>query len=239
MSPIILATIASLCLPPQLQKITASSSLPVTSSRRAILVGAAALGSPKRAVAEATSTTVQVAEYPGIEYMEPMIELQQLMDALVDGAKDPAQWRFIRRRLDGFFSGGPGGIFSDRYFYTGVSAQYIFKIKYEGSGSLVDADKLARQETVAGAMEALQQMRTELKTPEPNAIVVLGCARRARDGIGGWLARVPSTDVERVSVLLKSVRAADANRDGQLSDAEMATLAPADRETWKARLALF
>ena len=123
---------------------------------------------------------------------------------------------YIRRRLDRFFSGGPGGIFSDRYFYTGVSAQYIFKIKYEGSGNLVDADKLNRQETIAGTMEALQQMRMELKTPEPNAIVVLGCARRARDGVDSWLARVPSGDIERVGVLLKSVRAADANRDGRI-----------------------
>jgi len=233
--------VGTLCLRPQSHHGSRSSSLPVTLSRRAMLgVGAAALGTPKRAVADATFIAgARVAEYPSIEYMEPIIEFKQLMDALVDGANEPSQWPYIRRRLDRFFSGGPGGIFSDRYFYTGVSAQYIFKIKYEGSGNLVDADKLNRQETIAGTMEALQQMRMELKTPEPNAIVVLGCARRARDGVDSWLARVPSGDIERVGVLLKSVRAADANRDGQLSDDELATLAGADRETWKARLALF
>ena len=51
-----------------------------------------------------------------VEISEPMVELKQSMDALLDGAKEPAQWPFIRRRLDRFFSGGPGGIFSDRFF---------------------------------------------------------------------------------------------------------------------------
>ena len=109
------------------------------------------------------------------------------------------------------------------FLYAGVSAQYVFKIRYADSGPSVDADKLAWQDDIESTMEALQQLRTELKTVEPNAIVVVGCARRARDGVARWLARVPAADVERVSALLKSVRNADVNRDGQLSDAELAT----------------
>ena len=172
---------------------------------------------------------------------EPMIEFKQSMDALVDGAKEPAEWPFIRKRLDRFFSGGPGGIFSDRFFYLGVSAQYVFKIKYDDTAksALVDADKLARQKPIEETMEALQQLRTELKTPEPNAVVVLGCATRARDGVGKWLSQVPAADVERVFGLLKTVRAADINRDGSLSEQELSTLDPADAEAWRARLALF
>ena len=151
-----------------------------------------------------------------------MIEFKQSMDALVDGAKEPAEWPFIRKRLGRFFSGGPGGIFSDRFFYLGVSAQYVFKIKYDDTAksALVDADKLARQKPIEETMEALQQLRTELKTPEPNAIVVLGCATRARDGVGKWLSQLPAADVERVFGLLKTVLAADINRDGSLSEQE-------------------
>ena len=120
-------------------------------------------------------------------------------------------------------------------------AQYIFKIRYaDGAGqALVDADKLARQSAIEDMMEALQQLRTELKTPEPNAIVVLGCATRARDGVGKWLSQVPSADVERVLGLLRNVRAADVNRDGSLSEQEFLALDPADAAAWKARLALF
>jgi hypothetical protein len=45
--------------------------------------------------------------------------------------------------------------------------------------------------------------------------------------------------VERVFGLLKTVRAADINRDGSLSEQELSTLDPADAEAWRARLALF
>ena len=216
-------------------------------SRRAVLAAAAlqplaifpAVSGEPDGVSFETLARVKVNAFPGIEYMEPMIEFQQAMDALVDGSQDPTQYPFIKRRLDRFFSGGPGGIFSDRFFYAGVSAQYVFNIRYADSGPSVDADKLAWQDDIERTMEALQQLRTELKTVEPNAIVVVGCARRARDGVARWLARVPAADVERVSALLKSVRNADVNRDGQLSDVELATLNPVDQAAWRARLSLF
>ena len=86
--------VGTLCLRPQSHHGSRSASLPVTLSRRAMLgVGAAALGTPKRAVADATFIAgARVAEYPSIEYMEPIIEFKQLMDALVDGANEPSQW---------------------------------------------------------------------------------------------------------------------------------------------------
>ena len=102
-----------------------------------------------------------------------MIEFQQAMDALVDGSQDPTQYPFIKRRLDRFFWWAWRNL-SDR-FYAGVSAQYVFKIRYADSGPSVDADKLAWQDDIESTMEALQQLRTELKTVEPNAIVVVGC----------------------------------------------------------------
>ena len=48
-------------------------------------------------------TDVRVSEWPPVEYMEPMVELKQLLDGLVDGVKDEANWPSIRKRLDRFF----------------------------------------------------------------------------------------------------------------------------------------
>mmetsp|Transcript_33869 Transcript_33869/g.55947 ORF Transcript_33869/g.55947 Transcript_33869/m.55947 type:complete len:200 (+) Transcript_33869:13-612(+) len=131
-------------------------------------------------VAVVRVSNVIVSEWPPIEYMEPIVEFKQLLGGLVDGVKDEANWPFIRRRLDKFFSGGPGGVFSDRFFYQGVSAQYVFKIKYEGSGSDVDADKIARNGHIISTMDALQDLRTELKDALPAPAVVRGCASRAQ-----------------------------------------------------------
>ena len=115
----------------------------------------------------------------------------------------------------------------------------MFKIKYEDSGPRVDADKLARQDDIISTMEALQQLRTELKDALPAPAVVRGCALRAQEGMARWLAQVPATDVERVGTLIRAVRAADVDRNGELSPAELSTLPPADQLTWKARQDLF
>jgi len=227
---------------------TEVQSAPTRSSRRALLrtsfaaVSAAHL--PAMAAAADVSVVrvndaVRVNAWPSIEYMEPIVELKQLMDGLVEGVADDKNWPIIRRRLDKFFSGGPGGIFSDRYFYIGVSAQYVFQIKYEGSGRAVDADKLARQEPITQAMEELQKLRAELKDPLPAPAIVRGCATRARDGVDLWLRQVPAADVERVYALIRAVRSADVDRNGELSPAELATLPGADQQIWKARQNLF
>ena len=171
--------------------------------------------------------------------MEPVVEFKQLLDGLVEGVRDEANWPFIRKRLDRFFSGGPGGIFSDRFFYLGAAAQYVFKIEYDGPGQAVDADKLARQEPMLQTMEALQQLRAELKDTLPAPAVVRGCAARAQDGVARWLAQVPKADVEKVDALIRAVRAADTDRNGELSPSELDKLAPADQATWNARQALF
>jgi len=216
-------------------------------SRRTLLQTSSAAVSAAHlpAVAAAADVTVSVNDavwvnsWPSIEYMEPIVELKQLMDGLVDGVADDKNWPFIRRRLDKFFSGGPGGIFSDRYFYIGVSAQHVFQIKYEGSGRAVDADKLAKQEPITQAMEELQKLRTELKDPLPAPAIVRGCAARARDGVDRWLGQVPAADVERTYALIRAVRAADVDRNGELSPAELTTLPATDQQVWKARQNLF
>ena len=216
---------------------------PVSCGRRLLLQSAipgalCVVALPRPSLADAPAV-VQVLEWPGIEYLEPVVELKQLLDGLVVGVQDQDQWPFIRRRLDKFFSGGPGGIFSDRFFYLGASAQYVFKIRYEGSGAAVDADKLARQEPMLSTMEALQQLQRELRDTLPAPAVVRGCATRAQDGVARWLAQVPDDDVERVGALIRAVRTADVDRNGELSPAELSTLVPADQKTWLARQALF
>eukprot|EP00966_Prymnesium_polylepis_P023607 543287-Prymnesium_polylepis.1 len=88
-------------------------------------------------------------------------------------------------------------------------------------------------------MDALQQLRTELKDALPAPAVVRGCAARAQDGVARWLALVPAADVERVGGLIRAVRAADVDRNGELSAAELATLTQGDQLTWKKRQDLF
>ena len=101
------------------------------------------------------------------------------------------------------------------------------------------ADKTARQDLMESTMDALQQLRAELAKPAPEGSAVEASAEQARAGVAKWLGRAPRRDVERVGELLLSVRRADADRNGELSQAELATLSDADRAAWTARLALY
>mmetsp|Transcript_6442 Transcript_6442/g.16194 ORF Transcript_6442/g.16194 Transcript_6442/m.16194 type:complete len:95 (-) Transcript_6442:540-824(-) len=88
-------------------------------------------------------------------------------------------------------------------------------------------------------MRALRRMKEELRKPAPDGGEVAADARAAQQAMGRWLSFVPQADVERATRLYANVAAADADRDGKLSEAELRTLGEGDRAAWKARVAMF
>ena len=177
----------------------------------------------------------RVTKYPGLEYLEPIYELKLSLDALAPVAKDPSRYPALKKRLDAFFSGGP---LSEKFYYAGLSIQYIDKITYDDLDDFVRTDKQQRAQAMEDTLQSLEACKNALGAKEPDAGMIANTALAARDGIARWLLLVPSEDLARVEQLFLAVRKADTNRNGKLESDELAALAPEDRTTWEARLAL-
>ena len=213
--------------------LTQGALLPKPLGRRAIVTGAIAVGfqaTPSHAGAPA----VRVSTWPSVEYLEPIYELKLSLDALQAAASNSDRWPALRKRLE-IFCGGP---LSEQYYFPGLSQQYVSKIMYDDLDEFVRTDKRERQERMEGIMAALRRTRDELRVPEPNAGEIAANTRAATKSMSQWLAMVPEADVRRAAELFANVRAADSDRNGKLSAAELETLNPSDKALWKAKVAL-
>jgi hypothetical protein len=180
--------------------------------------------------------SAKVAHWPGIEGLEPMYELKLSLDAMNSAVSDPKNWPSLQKRLDRFFK---GAIFSEKNFYFGVGLQYMNDIQYT-PGELpnyIIMDKEARYDALDRTMKSLENLKNVLS--QGDASVIEGYAQDARAALGSWLALVPETGVKAVENLFVNVKKADINRDGQLSDDELAFLSPRDQEIWKKRVDKF
>ena len=171
-----------------------------------------------------------------LEYLAPIYELKLSIDALANAVSDPVRWPGLRARLDRFF----GGPFSEQYYYAGLSIQYVSQIAYQDLDAFVEADKLARQEAMAGVISALRELRDALRggeaaTPPGDEMraTVQAKATAAQRAMQRWLSFVPALDVQRVDALLRAVRAADADRDGKLKGGERSRLGPEEQALWQ------
>jgi hypothetical protein len=102
----------------------------------------------------------------------------------------------------------------------------------------VRTDKQQRVQAMDEALQALADCRAALADAAPDAAAVAASAATAKSAIGRWLSLVPTEDVSAVDRLLRAVRAADADRDGKLDQAELATLPAPARAVWERRVAL-
>jgi len=195
---------------------------------------------PLRPAAAAASSLQQpaatrVAEWPGLEYLEPIYELKLSLDALVAYAGDQARWPAIRSRLERFSS---GGLLSERFYYAGLCEQYTRKIVYADLPDFVKADKFERQAAIVDVLEQMEQLRMVLRDASPEAAKVQGLAEAAQRAMGRWLSFVPEAQVTRVGALFAAVSRADADKNGVISDAEAAALGAEDLALWKKRVEL-
>lgn len=88
------------------------------------------------------------------------------------------------------------------------------------------------------ALGGMQALLSRLEAPPADAAGLAADARRAQNGIARWLLAVPAADVAAVDSLYKAVRMADSDRNGQLSEAELATLPAEQASVWRAKVAL-
>lgn len=183
---------------------------------------------------QGSPSTIRFRPAP-LEYLEPIYELKLSIDALANAVSEPARWPALLGRLERFF----GGPLSEQYYYAGLSLQYVKNIVYDDLDSFVDADKQARQEAMNAVISALRELRDALKagaaaTPdEAMRASVTAKAAAAQRAMERWMSFVPALDVQRVDALLRAIRAADADRNGKLTGAELSTLGPDEQSLWK------
>ncbi|KAL1498889.1 hypothetical protein AB1Y20_013413 [Prymnesium parvum] len=207
---------------------------PPLPTRRQLLGGVSSLALGLPAVARA-APPARLASSPAVELLEPLVELRLSLDALQPAAARAEAWPALRRRLEAFC----GGPLSEQYFYLGVAQQYAAAVEYDDLEEFAKTDRRARAEAMEEVMRALRRMKEELRKPAPDGGELAADARAAQQAMGRWLSFVPQADVERATRLYANVAAADADRDGKLSEAELRTLGEGDRAAWKARVAMF
>jgi len=206
-------------------------------SRRACLAsGYAAVAFVSRPQAVHATTTARISAWPAIEYLEPIYELKLSLGTLATAAEQRDRWPALKKRLDKFFSGGP---ISERNYYAGVALQYVEQIRYDDLDEFVKQDKRERRSAMEETLGAMEALKRSLAGAAPDADEVASTTTSAQQAVERWFALVPPTDVQRVATLYRAVRSADVDRDGRLSESELAALSEADRSAWRSRVNLY
>lgn len=187
-------------------------------------------------VAAATST-VRVAEWPNLAYLEPIYELNLSINALAKTVGDISKWPLVQKRLEKFFK---GALLSEKNYYTGVAATYMNEIKYDPSetSEFIKIDKSKRYDAFEACMKNLELLKNDIAANE-SADNVKADAEAAQRALMEWFSYVPSEDVQAIRKLFISVKNADADRNGRLDDIELQSLSETDRNIWKKRVDLF
>jgi len=112
------------------------------------------------------------------------------------------------------------------------------KIRYSDSElkAFINIDQNERYEAMESTMDALKALKNSLEKELPDKVE--SDADAAKSALGRWFGLIPPSDVAAVEKLFLAVRKADKDRNGRLSDDELATLSEADRNAWKKRVDL-
>jgi hypothetical protein len=183
------------------------------------------------------SSQARVEQWPGLEYLEPILELKLSVQALAQGAGDPSKYPLLKQRLEKFFS---GGFLSERNYYAGLGVQYMGQMKYDKNElkEYIRLDKEERFSSMEDTLNSLKQLFENLKQESPDSGEVQGYANQAKASLDRWFALVPVGDVDRVGKIFVSARQADANHNGKLEKEELETMSEEDRTIWQRRIDL-
>ena len=89
-------------------------------------------------------------------------------------------------------------------------------------------------------MKNMASLRSALaNSPSTDVSTVQDLALAAQSALASWFSMIPSENVQAVEQLFVKVQKADVNRDGRLSDDELAALSPDDQQVWKRRVDKF
>lgn len=200
------------------------------------LLGVAAKPVPVNAAVLSQNQIASVSAWPGIESLEPMYEFKLSIDALQTAVNDPKNWPYVKKRLDRFFK---GAILSEKNFYFGVGLQYMNDIQYTKNElpNYVVLDKQARYDALDKTMKSLEGLQKSLSSEDAKAIQ--DYAKDSQLALKSWFELVPEDDVKAVADLFINVKKADINRDGKLSEDEMAFLSIEQQQFWKKRVEKF
>jgi len=200
----------------------------------ASIFGAAITAQPTNA---AVASSVRVAEWPNLAYLEPIYELNLSVSALAKAVGDTSKWPLVQKRLEKFFK---GALLSERNYYTGVAVTYMNEIKYDKSetNEFIKIDKSKRYDAFEACMKNLELLKNDISANE-SVDNVKADAEAAQRALTDWFSYVPSEDVQAVGKVFVAVKSADTDRNGRLDDKELQTLSEEDRSIWKKRVDLF
>lgn len=88
-------------------------------------------------------------------------------------------------------------------------------------------------------LENLKSVLTIGRSDDASAAMVEDFSKGAQYALASWFGMIPAEDVKAVEDLFASAKKANLNRDGRLSDDELTSLSPRQRELWKRRVEKF
>mmetsp|Transcript_8497 Transcript_8497/g.12839 ORF Transcript_8497/g.12839 Transcript_8497/m.12839 type:complete len:251 (+) Transcript_8497:52-804(+) len=180
-----------------------------------------------------------VVAWPDVKYLVPIYELDGALTSLAKCLEPPrgaVGLLMASRLLNQFFK---GGLLSNENVFRGLCAVYVGEITFDdpNRGRVRDfkASFLDDCETVIGSLRSMKKPLQKMvdsgaagATPE-----VLGYLVSAQNGLTGFLARVPQSDLEQIITWEKAISAADVDRNKRLEEDEMRSLSEEDVKLYR------
>lgn len=174
---------------------------------------------------------VMVKSWPGIEYLEPMMDLVSLVETVdkISSSKKDALIPYANKRLNDLFDGGYFS--SGRSFYAGFSLQYQSKISYDlaESQDKISIDKRDRFIAMENTLNSLENVLAEFKKVNVDMDLAQIHSASATNSINAWMANIPSKQLDKAKTLYAHSLEADLNKDGHLNEREIKML-PEDEQ---------
>lgn len=186
------------------------------------------------------SSTARVEKWPGVEYLEPVYELQLSFQSIAEAAADESQYAALQQRLERFFK---GNIWSERNLYAGIALTYTTQIKYDPNEiqEYVRLDQQERFDLMENALDNLQSLYVSLASSTAdggtvNKQDVSDFASGATACMRRWFSLISKAEVEQAQALYEATRSADVNKDGKVDLEELSAVPEEYRALWKKRL---
>ena len=116
--------------------------------------------------------------------------------------------------------------------YAGLFDKYESAVRYDDLPEFEEQDRRARRVACQETLTGLEQLKRDLDSAATADTLRLQ-ARRTQAAMQRWLAQVPDADIQAARELLAARDAADADRDGLLSEGERSQLPPRIERLWR------
>jgi len=177
---------------------------------------------------------VKIAAWPGVEYLEIMMELAVVVQLVETAAKKEALLPYVKLRLDDFFK---GTFMNQRTFFETFSSAYNNQIRYDPDETQdnVIQDRIYRYKAMKDTLNSLEKVYKQYTARDFNMDIFKIHSMSAANSMKGWMANIPVEQVEKAKQLMEHSMALDHNNDGTLNESEILRLPKDEQLLWRKR----